>query len=245
MLVRHQHAGEEEENDAPADHSAYSRKHHHNRGHKSAVARQQVSRRAKPAEKNHDRERIPPGNGYGPVCSIEPPGPMRNVWRMGGMRNVNMRNVGQVRHVRLVDAPEVAHTAQKRKRTQKQSRHKADQIKRCPGHLCAPCFLPRPSCETAPRRRSPWSLVPSVPAPCFRSTSASRGASPGVSRIASSSSRHSRECSFRASVSSACFSSGSRRNLSAPDTSHRSSLSSTLRSSLCSSGEYPSGSSTR
>src|SRR5277367_1091457 len=58
-----------------------------------------------------------------------------------------------------------------------------------------------------------------------RSTCSNRSAREGVSSTASSSRRQRRESLFCASVNSAWHNSGSRRNRSAPLTSHRSSLS--------------------
>src|SRR6185437_3018360 len=77
------------------------------------------------------------------------------------------------------------------------------------------------------------------------STSISRSANPGLSRMVLSSTRHMRESACLAILSRAQWSSGSRLNRSAPLTSQRSNLSSNAPTSEISSFWKPSGSSTR
>jgi hypothetical protein len=111
------------------------------------------------------------------------------------------------------------------------------QIEGFPGHFALPVSVLQACRELWFRVAGLRSLFPvlwvQVSAAALRPAAASAPASPESLRAAAGTPANARAAP---AVSSACISSGSRRKRSAPFTSHRSSLSSTLRSSLCSSG---------
>src|SRR5579872_1380526 len=107
----------------------------------------------------------------------------------------------RVPNVEVHDSQMQMKRTEHRKQAQGESHEKADQINVGPSHVACLLFL-APGC----------------------STSNNRSARPGVSRIESSSTRHLRDSACLAKCSSAWLTSGSRRNRSAPEISHRSSL---------------------
>src|ERR1039458_6769724 len=116
--------------------------------------------------------------------------------------------------------------AQERQRAHAEPHQETDQIKSRPGH------------------ERLLGLGAEVAGGAFK-TSIRRSANPGFSKIVPNRIRHIRESSCLATASSARCRSASRLKCSAPEMSHKSSLSSGAPRSLISSLEKPSGSSTR
>src|SRR5215469_2116141 len=171
------------------------------------TTRQQIPHAAKPAQERHQREDIEPRDTAS-VCVTHV-----------AMANMNMSKV------------QVPEPSCKRQHAEHKPHCETRQIDRLPVHRDLFAVLPTETalslaCECVFIAREASALT----AP-GRSRCSSRSASAGVSRIASRRTRHLRESSCLASASSARRSSGSRRNRSAPLTSQRSSLSSSVRAS--------------
>src|SRR5690242_10315347 len=112
-----------------------------------------------------------------------------------------------------VDVRESHSSGDEHQNAQEESHDKTDQIKISPGH-----------------DRPPFLLCPLVPAGGFNASS-NLSASPGVSKIAPSNSKHLRVSFSRAAFKRTALNSGSPANRSDPCNSHTSSLPSTVRKS--------------